>query len=119
MPPDLFPGQVEDLVLHDYQQAAIDSAREIIRNGRRRFILCSPTGSGKTIIGIALMKAAAAVGSRSAFITASALITGSCRPRTGGAGQASRCSSCRRRRLGAASATVAMSTTTCVTCGSC
>ena len=52
--PDLFPGQVKDLVLHDYQQAAIDSARENIRKGHRRQILCAPTGSGKTIIGLGL-----------------------------------------------------------------
>ncbi|CAN5209894.1 DEAD/DEAH box helicase [soil metagenome] len=59
----------ETLVLRDYQLAALDSARTNIRQGKRRQILCSPTGSGKTIIALGLMKAAGEAGSRSAFIT--------------------------------------------------
>ncbi|GEP60555.1 helicase [Reyranella soli] len=47
----------------------MEAARENIRLGHRRQILCSPTGSGKTIIGLGLMQAAQAVGSRSGFIT--------------------------------------------------
>ncbi|MEA2916055.1 MAG: repair protein RadD [Bradyrhizobium sp.] len=67
--PDLFQMAAKELVLRDYQSAALDSARENIRKGNRRQILCSPTGSGKTIIALGLMQAAERVGSRSAFIT--------------------------------------------------
>jgi DNA repair protein RadD len=69
MPNDLFVSHANELVLRDYQSAALDSARENIRQGNRRQILCSPTGSGKTIIGLGLMQAAMRVGSRSAFVT--------------------------------------------------
>jgi DNA repair protein RadD len=66
---DLFPAVAKELVLYDYQSAALESARENIRRGHRRQILCAPTGAGKTIIALGLMQAASAVGSRSAFIT--------------------------------------------------
>ena len=64
---DLFANDAKELVLRDYQ--ALDSARENIRKGHRRQILCAPTGAGKTIIGLGMMKAAREVGSNSAFIT--------------------------------------------------
>lgn len=66
--PDLFQTEPKHLVLHDYQRAAIDSARENIRKGFRRQILCAPTGAGKTIIALGLMQAATDAGSRSAFL---------------------------------------------------
>lgn len=67
---DLEPAPTtRELVLYDYQQRAIDSARDNIRRGHRRQILCAPTGAGKTIIGLALMQGAMRAGSRSAFIT--------------------------------------------------
>jgi superfamily II DNA or RNA helicase len=66
---ELFPAVAEELVLRDYQSAALDSARENIRNGHRRQILCAPTGAGKTIIALGLMQAAMEAGSRSAFVT--------------------------------------------------
>ncbi|GEP57331.1 helicase [Reyranella soli] len=67
---DLDPAPpVKELVLYDYQSAAIDAARENIRRGHRRQILCSPTGSGKTIMGLGLMQGAMRAGSRSAFVT--------------------------------------------------
>jgi DNA repair protein RadD len=69
---DLFDHEaqpVKELVLHDYQAAAIEAARKNIRRGYRRQILCAPTGAGKTIMGIALKQAAERAGSRSAFIT--------------------------------------------------
>jgi len=71
MPLDLFQAAAapEVLQLYDYQAAAIESARDNIRAGHRRQILCAPTGAGKTIIGLGLMKAALEVGSRSAFVT--------------------------------------------------
>jgi len=67
--PDLFAPQARELVLRDYQLGALDSARDNIRKGHRRQILCAPTGAGKTIIALGLMKAAMEAGSRSAFIT--------------------------------------------------
>lgn len=67
--PDLFQKPQRELVLRDYQEAAIESARENIRKKKRRQILCAPTGAGKTIIALGLMKRAMDAGSRSAFIT--------------------------------------------------
>lgn len=67
--PDLFQMPTKELVLHGYQAGALDSARENIRKGNRRQILCAPTGAGKTIIALGLMQAAQRVGSRSAFVT--------------------------------------------------
>lgn len=71
MPLDLFQNAdgPEMLELYDYQSAAIESARNNIRRGHRRQILCAPTGAGKTIIGLGLMKSAMETGSRSAFVT--------------------------------------------------
>lgn len=66
---ELFPVQGKELVLRDYQLAALENARENIRNGNRRQLLCSPTGSGKTVIALGLMQAATAAGTRSVFIT--------------------------------------------------
>lgn len=69
MPDSLFQAPAEELVLRDYQLAALDSARDNIRKGHRRQILCAPTGSGKTIIALGLMQGATRVGSRSAFLS--------------------------------------------------
>lgn len=69
MPEGLFAEAPKELLLRDYQQGAIESARENIRRGHRRQILCAPTGAGKTIIGLGLMEAAGRAGSRSAFVT--------------------------------------------------
>jgi superfamily II DNA or RNA helicase len=66
---DLFSAPAEELVLRDYQLAALDSARANIRAGKRRQIICAPTGAGKTVIALGFMQAATSVGSRSAFIT--------------------------------------------------
>lgn len=66
---ELFTRPARQLVLRDYQSAALDQARENIRRGHRRQILCAPTGAGKTIIGLGLMQLAERAGSRSAFIT--------------------------------------------------
>ena len=67
--PDMFAPAAQQLILRDYQSAAIESARENIRRGHRRQILCAPTGAGKTIIALGLTKLAKEAGSRSAFIT--------------------------------------------------
>lgn len=67
--PDMFQPAAQPLVLREYQLGAIASARDNIRIGRRRQILCAPTGAGKTIISLGLMKSAMEKGMRSAFIT--------------------------------------------------
>jgi superfamily II DNA or RNA helicase len=69
VPTNLFALPARQLVLRDYQLGALDSARANIRLGKRRQILCAPTGAGKTIIALGLMKLAEEAGSRSAFIT--------------------------------------------------
>lgn len=66
--PDLFAQTARELILRDYQSAALESARENIRKGIRRQILCAPTGAGKTIIALGLMKGATEVAARSAFL---------------------------------------------------
>jgi superfamily II DNA or RNA helicase len=66
--PDLFAPTAKELVLRGYQSAALESARENIRKGIKRQILCAPTGSGKTIIALGLMQLATAAASRSAFL---------------------------------------------------
>jgi len=54
--------------LRQYQQDSIDALREGIRAGHKRQILCSPTGSGKTEIAMALSQDALKKGSKTAFI---------------------------------------------------
>jgi DNA repair protein RadD len=66
---ELFALPAKELVLRDYQLAALDNARANIRKGFRRQILSAPTGAGKTVIAMGLMQAATHAGSRSAFIT--------------------------------------------------
>ena len=56
------------LVLRDYQEAAIESAREKMREGARRIIVSAATGAGKTLIAMAMIKAAVDKGSRVSFI---------------------------------------------------
>lgn len=57
-----------DLVLRPYQARAVQGLRTGLAGGVRRQILCSPTGSGKTEIGLALVKGAIAKGKRVAFL---------------------------------------------------
>lgn len=54
--------------LRDYQIEAVDLLRAGIRAGHRRQILCSPTGSGKTVIGAHLLSAAREKGKRGVFV---------------------------------------------------
>ena len=44
------------VTLRDYQQAAFDKARDAVRNGARRILICAPTGGGKTVLASALME---------------------------------------------------------------
>ena len=51
-----------------YQSVSIEALRQGRRAGHLRQILCSPTGSGKTIVAGHLIKAALAMRSRCAFV---------------------------------------------------
>jgi superfamily II DNA or RNA helicase len=67
------PGQVGSilanaLTLRPYQAAAVQSLRSSLAGGVVRQMLCSPTGSGKTEIGMALVKGAIAKRKRVAFL---------------------------------------------------
>lgn len=72
-----FPSQGEgikststalDIVLRGYQANAIQNCRFALAGGLMRIMLCSPTGSGKTEIGIALIKGALLRKKRVAFL---------------------------------------------------
>jgi superfamily II DNA or RNA helicase len=59
---------VSDVVLRPYQAAAVQNSRLAMAGGAQRIIICSPTGSGKTEIGMALVKGARAKHKRVAFL---------------------------------------------------
>lgn len=54
--------------LRNYQLESVERLREGMRNGHRSQLLCSPTGSGKTVIAAFLMDATARKGNRVAFV---------------------------------------------------
>jgi DNA repair protein RadD len=54
--------------LRPYQAEAIQKLRIALAGGSRRIILCSPTGSGKTEIGMEVIRGAQAKGKRVAFL---------------------------------------------------
>jgi len=54
--------------LRPYQDEAIDKLRRCLAGGKRRVILYSPTGSGKTEMGMAMIRGALAKGNKVAFI---------------------------------------------------
>jgi DNA repair protein RadD len=55
--------------LRDYQVRALQSTRDTMATQRkRRIVIYSPTGSGKTVLGMAMIKGAMAKGKRIAFI---------------------------------------------------
>jgi superfamily II DNA or RNA helicase len=56
------------LTLRPYQAAAVQNLRSSLAGGVVRQMLCSPTGSGKTEIGMALVKGAIAKHKRVAFL---------------------------------------------------
>jgi superfamily II DNA or RNA helicase len=64
-------GRVEAeqvIVLRQYQADSIEALRAGIRAGHKRQIVCAPTGSGKTEVGMALINEAVAKYSKTAFI---------------------------------------------------
>lgn len=54
--------------LRDYQDIAIENIRNSFRAGNKRVLLVSPTGSGKTVIASAMIKAAEERGNRTLFV---------------------------------------------------
>lgn len=56
------------LSLRPYQAEAIQKLRLSLAGGKRRLILCSPTGSGKTEMGMEIIRGAQAKGKRVAFL---------------------------------------------------
>lgn len=54
--------------LREYQDDAIEQARQAIRNGAKNVLICAPTGGGKTVIASALIEANQSKGRRSAFV---------------------------------------------------
>ena len=54
--------------LRDYQTNAFDQARELVRQGHKRILIVSPTGSGKTVLATALMEMVQAKGKRANFV---------------------------------------------------
>jgi superfamily II DNA or RNA helicase len=59
---------VADIVLRPYQANAVQNCRLALAGGKVRIMLCSPTGSGKTEIGMALVKGTRLKGRRVAFL---------------------------------------------------
>ena len=57
-----------DIELRDYQIAARDQLRDGVRRGFKNQLLCSPTGSGKTVIASWLVDSSRKKGKRCAFI---------------------------------------------------
>lgn len=56
------------VALRDYQEYAIEQTRNHLRAGRKRVLICAPTGAGKTVIGSHLVYECSAKGKRSRFI---------------------------------------------------
>lgn len=61
-------GAVSALTLRPYQAAAIEAAREKIRAGRRRIVVVSPTGSGKTVLASFMIRSAVERSQRIMFL---------------------------------------------------
>ncbi len=66
---DNAPGRDGFLIeLRDYQIAAVEAARQAIREGKRNILICAPTGAGKTVIGSYLINESMRKGRRSIFL---------------------------------------------------
>ena len=58
----------KDIVLRPYQLDAIEGLRVGLRDGKKRLILCAPTGAGKTVLAAHLLKQADHKGSYALFL---------------------------------------------------
>lgn len=56
------------LTLRPYQQEAIETARRMIAQRKRRLILVSPTGSGKTVVASGIIQSAVSKGNKVLFL---------------------------------------------------
>lgn len=54
--------------LREYQQQAVEQAREAIRGGAKNVLIVAPTGSGKTVIGAYLTAQTVRKGKRTSFV---------------------------------------------------
>lgn len=54
--------------LRDYQDNALINMRDVFRNGKKKVLLVSPTGSGKTVIASAMIKQAIDKGKKCLFV---------------------------------------------------
>lgn len=54
--------------LRDYQLTAVEGLRQSIRKGNKNVLLCAPTGSGKTVIAMHMVKEAVKKDSRCVFV---------------------------------------------------
>lgn len=63
-----FPTHPQAITLRDYQQKSVDDLRREMLNGRRRVLLQTPTGGGKTIVASAIMKGAMSKDKRVLFL---------------------------------------------------
>lgn len=54
--------------LRSYQKTAIENLRGLLRQGRKRIVLCMPTGGGKTVVAASMIHSALQRGSRSIFL---------------------------------------------------
>jgi DNA repair protein RadD len=64
----LFPSEPQEIKLRPYQEDVIQGLRDGIKAGLRRQVLVAPTGSGKTVMAMHLVKKAQEKASRTWFI---------------------------------------------------
>ena len=60
---------MDSIQLRPYQQKAIEEARKKILSGKKRFVFCSPTGSGKTFTFSFIVKSAVSRGKKVLILT--------------------------------------------------
>lgn len=57
-----------EIQLRPYQTDAVNRVRQLIHAGKRRILVCAPTGSGKTVLSAYIMDGASRKGSHTAFV---------------------------------------------------